>query len=83
MPDYTVRAWAEFEGEIEDIRGALDDAIAQAGGSGLFAEDEGGARVSLEFRLVADSADAATELTDGILRSVFPDAERGLVSVER
>jgi hypothetical protein len=83
MPDYTVRAWAEFEGEIEDIRGSLDEAIVQAGGSGLFAEDEGGARVSMEFQLVADSADAATELTDEILRSVFPDAERGLVSVDR
>jgi hypothetical protein len=83
MPDYTVRAWAEFEGEIEDIRGSLDEAIAQAGGSALFAEDEGGARVSLEFQLAADSAEAATEATDGILRAVFPDAERGLVSVER
>jgi hypothetical protein len=83
MPEYTVRAWAEFEGEIEDIRGALDDAIAQAGGSGLFAEDEAGARVNLEFRLAADSANAATELIDEILRSVFPDAERGVVSVDR
>ena len=83
MPDYTVRAWADFEGEIEDVRGRLEDAIAGAGGSDLFAEDEAGARVSLEFRLAAGSANAATEATDDLLRSVFPDAERGVVSVDR
>lgn len=83
MPDYTVRAWAEFEGEIEDVRGRLEAAIAGAGGSDLFAEDEAGARVSMQFRLLADSANAATEATDEILQSVFPDAERGVVSVDR
>jgi len=82
MHDYTVRAWAAFDGEIEDVVPRLEEAISGAGGTGLYAEDEAGARVALEFRLAAHSANAATEATDGILRSVFPDAERGVVSVD-
>jgi hypothetical protein len=82
MPDYTVLAWTEFEGEIEDVLVPLEEAIARGGGSELFAEDEAGDRVSLKFRLAADSEEQARESTKRILRTVFPDAEHGVVSVD-
>jgi hypothetical protein len=78
---FTVLAWAEFEGEIEDVLGPLEEAIRHDGGSELWAEDEAGDRVSLRFRLAADSEEQARGSTERILRAVFPDAAHGVVSV--